>query len=574
MMEDGFVDVEVRNGDVRTHVMVDVVLPQVLPSDEQIFGVDELTSLFGDTVRVRWNYRNGSLWSLLNYGDYLSGPSDEDPLTIAQNFLLAHPDLFGLDEAKLADFPVESNYTTAHNGVTHIVFRQTHEGSPFFDNSIQVNVNRNGQVISVGGDYDPDPVYPVMEPTLTATEAVAIAASRLTPDVAFTPVAVSGPTGVAREMVFEAGPFDENHVASLTLLSRRDGVHLAWWVTFIGAGSRYMVMVDAHSEQVLRIGDMVSGIQGKVFLQDPDKGAQVWREFPDNWFDLSNEKDPYPSWGNNCSVIWWADFANPDDPTMWSYYYNTEKKDYEYDFENYARRYALDEEYSIPFDDEFAFWNTDLQVGMTNVFYWVNYLHDYFYDLGFDEVSGNFQKQNPGGVGKENDRVMVNVESKAHFVKGKIGAACYECGEVPISNDMSKWHPVIYLEPLVINPAYACDIIIHEYTHGVSSTLVGGPSYLLGLWNKGIQSGAIAEGFSDFFAGSITGDPVIGEWHAGPSGLRICPMNACTKKYGDVNSLRDSKYKVSVIWSSTLWDLREAFIAEYMKSTEIINSHI
>ena len=45
---------------------------------------------------------------------------------------------------------------------------------------------------------------------------------------------------------------------------------------------------------------------------------------------------------------------------------------------------------------------------MTNLFYLVNYLHDWFYDAGFDEASGNFQDVNYTGKGLGNDRVYLD----------------------------------------------------------------------------------------------------------------------------------------------------------------------
>ena len=47
---------------------------------------------------------------------------------------------------------------------------------------------------------------------------------------------------------------------------------------------------------------------------------------------------------------------------------------------------------------------------MTNLFYWVNVLHDLYYHYGFDEKSGNFQENNYGRGGAQNDSVQAEAQ--------------------------------------------------------------------------------------------------------------------------------------------------------------------
>ena len=46
---------------------------------------------------------------------------------------------------------------------------------------------------------------------------------------------------------------------------------------------------------------------------------------------------------------------------------------------------------------------TQVMAAVTNLFYIVNFMHDWYYDAGFDEVSGNAQKDNYGRGGAAND---------------------------------------------------------------------------------------------------------------------------------------------------------------------------
>ena len=48
---------------------------------------------------------------------------------------------------------------------------------------------------------------------------------------------------------------------------------------------------------------------------------------------------------------------------------------------------------------------TQLDAATTNLFYWNNIMHDLWYQYGFDEASGNFQENNYGNGGQDNDYV-------------------------------------------------------------------------------------------------------------------------------------------------------------------------
>ena len=43
----------------------------------------------------------------------------------------------------------------------------------------------------------------------------------------------------------------------------------------------------------------------------------------------------------------------------------------------------------------------------THLFFLTNFLHDFFYDLGFDEAAGNFQADNFGRGGLGGDSLIV-----------------------------------------------------------------------------------------------------------------------------------------------------------------------
>lgn len=54
--------------------------------------------------------------------------------------------------------------------------------------------------------------------------------------------------------------------------------------------------------------------------------------------------------------------------------------------------------------------NQNLSAAITNLFFWNNVMHDVWYQYGFDEVSGNFQDNNYGNGGADDDFVLAEAQ--------------------------------------------------------------------------------------------------------------------------------------------------------------------
>jgi len=128
--------------------------------------------------------------------------------------------------------------------------------------------------------------------------------------------------------------------------------------------------------------------------------------------------------------------------------------------------------------------------------------------------------------------------------------------------------------PDYLDGSFDNGIIAHEYTHGISNRLTGGPNTSICLQNKE----HMGEGWSDFFALVTTVNPgdlagknrsigtyVIRENNAG-AGIRTYPystdlsINPLTYEF-----IIDNTYvhTVGEVWAATLWDLYWAMIDRY-----------
>ena len=130
---------------------------------------------------------------------------------------------------------------------------------------------------------------------------------------------------------------------------------------------------------------------------------------------------------------------------------------------------------------------------MTNLFYVNNVVHDVFYRFGFTEAAGNFQANNYGRGGSGGD--AVNAEAQDGGGTNNANFATPADGSPP-RMQMYTWTDG--------TPARDGDldngVIIHEYGHGISSRLTGGPANV-GCLGNSEQAG---EGWSDWFALMLT----------------------------------------------------------------------
>ncbi|MEK6443845.1 M36 family metallopeptidase [Pseudonocardia sp. T1-2H] len=183
---------------------------------------------------------------------------------------------------------------------------------------------------------------------------------------------------------------------------------------------------------------------------------------------------------------------------------------------------------------------------VVNLFYYCCLLHDLFYLLGFREADGNFQADTLSRGGVASDSVVATVfpgtvAATANMTTPKDGAR-------PRLN-------VGIVEATGRHTALDATVVFHEYTHGVTSRLVGGPINTLSL--TAAQSAGMSEGWSDFFACSITEEPVIGAWVVdNPDGIRRHRYDAdYPGSFGDLGTPEfATKHQIGELWCATLME--------------------
>jgi extracellular elastinolytic metalloproteinase len=139
-----------------------------------------------------------------------------------------------------------------------------------------------------------------------------------------------------------------------------------------------------------------------------------------------------------------------------------------------------------------------IDAATSNLFFWNNIIHDIFWEYGFNEVSGNFQENNWGKGGLGNDAVQANAQDGAGYNNANF--ATPPDGQRPRMR-MYVWNKSSPMRDGDLDNG----IIIHEYGHGISNRLTGGPSNVNCLPSG--EPGGMGEGWGDWWATALRQRP-------------------------------------------------------------------
>lgn len=216
----------------------------------------------------------------------------------------------------------------------------------------------------------------------------------------------------------------------------------------------------------------------------------------------------------------------------------------------------------------------DIDAASANLFGMHNRMHDWSYRLGFTETAWNFQRDNGDKGGLGNDMVLGYSQSGAKTGSRDNANFGTRPDGIPGFSNMYLWQPIAgsFYAPCV-DGDYDMSVIGHEYGHGISNRMAGGPDNNL----SGLQAGAMGESWSDLMATEY-----LQEWGYTPVSATATPMGAFVTgnptrgirnynfsksplNYGNVgyDLPGPQVHADGEIWSATQSDVRAAFMARY-----------
>ncbi|MEW6155786.1 MAG: M36 family metallopeptidase [Verrucomicrobiota bacterium] len=458
--------------------------------------------------------------------DTLEQFAENDPYRIPKAFLQEHRALFGHGAEMLDAAKIQREFVTAHSGLKTFVWRQELNGVPVFQAIMTAHVTRDGELVSVGSSFLPDVEYAAQNgvphwaevlanPPVSAVQALSAAAAHLGSYVSdsdrLNATRVQDPEGAAQKQRFVSAHLRGEAVAQLNWVAlNRSHLKPCWKIelTLRGRSELYRVLVDAQTGEVLLrhcLTQYLTDATFRVFTSDSPSPFSPGHSVPSSTQPALVERVlvTLSALSTNASPAGWI--ADGGNETLGNNVdAHTDRNDD--DLPDLPRPRGSPERV---FDFPLALTNAPSTYGNASVvqlFYWNNWMHDRLYELGFTEEAGNFQANNFGRGGLGNDAVQADGQDGGGFNNANFST--------PEDGSPGRMQMYLFNGP---NPDRDGDldaeIILHEYTHGLSNRRVGGG---VGIFE--LQSAGMGEGWSDFYPLALLsepGDDLNGNYAAG-----------------------------------------------------------
>jgi len=566
-------------------------------------------------VDVRFDPVTGSPSHINAPGRFLTGAAAPggDVYAPVRQFISDNAALFGHGGDVLDGSLLTREDVTAHNGMRTVVWQQQVDGIPVYNTILKANLTKTGALVTVGSLFMRDAVAATQmdaparaaleaQPPVDVKKAVSLAAASLDDEVApEQAVAQSPPLGAERKQRFTVPKLSDT-VAQLSWLpTGAESARLTWDVTLMSLkrGEMFRILVDARTGEVLMRTSLTVDISEASYRVYADDGAslqpfdsptpfspgwstpqgtqpaQVGRNLittqaldvtasPDGWISDGGTE----TFGNNVDAHLDLLDTNPGYGTGTHAVSATRTFDFTMDLAQAPSAYR--------------------DAAMTQLFYLCNWYHDRMYALGFTEASGNFQQSNFGRGGLGGDAVLADAQDGGGTNNANFST--------PADGSPGRMQMYLFSGPSPERDgSLDAEIVLHEYTHGLSNRLVGG-----GVGISALQSAGMGEGWSDFYGIALLsgeGDDVNGNYAAGAYatyqlggltenyyyGIRRYPYstdmtkNPLTLKDIDpaqasshagiprspiIGSTANEVHNMGEVWCVTLWEARANLIAK------------
>ncbi|HEV2880064.1 MAG TPA: M36 family metallopeptidase [Pyrinomonadaceae bacterium] len=510
----------------------------------RVTAIDEfragLASEHADNLRVVAN-ETGAIKNIFVDGAPLAAPQAGAPDTVARNFLQRHGALFSLADSSVADLKLDNEDND--KGTSFLAYVQTIGGVKVFQGDVQVVVNRNGEVLSVREGFLVSGQRFASEPALDEAQGIATAfehAGRIV-SPSFAETSARASKGERAAFANPLSASNEEVLSELNIMRVGNEARLAWHVyADVGSNEWYEILVDANNGELLyRRNLYVSEAQGTVYREDPDAGARQLVSFvgdttintASGWMGTSTVTT-----GNNVEAYLDTNADNAPDAN------NTTGL-------SSGHAFSSTQDFTFPFSTTVDP-RTQQAAVVTNLFYFNNVMHDFSYNLGFTESARNFQTNNFGRGGLAADSVRAEAQDGSGTNNANFAT--------PPDGQRPRMQQFLFTSPAPDRDSSVdSDVVFHEYGHGISNRLIGNGSGL-----GGTQSGAMGEGWSDYWACTLNNDGVMGEYVTlnTTRGIRraayTVPSATVHDSYADVCAGGCEVHNDGEVWAATLWDLR------------------
>lgn len=526
----------------------------------------------------------------------------------AMNLVLKNSEKIGLSEEDLKQSVISSAYHNSFAGTDMVYLQQTHLGIPVY-NSIQSLAFKNGELVSAQGNRIKNmrgvaglngiPAVTVQNALITALQQKGA--------VVTGPVSVLETKGTKLYFGKLGVAFEDIFAELLWIPVKEKGtVELAWQFFYapLKSSDYWLIRINAFNNSFINETNLTIYCQfghshnGAEQLEDacatidhhpsttassasPDRtqlvntanyhiipypaesrihpgGAPVtvtnpWTMIPGNATTLG--------WHNDGSFDFWETRGN-------NVYAQEDRDDNNSTFGQTAQSTTSPDPLNFVFIPDFTVTPTQTspvpnqQFNITNLFYWNNIAHNLSYVYGFAEAQGNFQNNNQGRGGAGNDYVIADAQDA-----GGVNNANFA---TPPDGTRPRMQMYLWGSGIQRDGSTDNGIVVHEFAHGISNRLTGGPN-AAGCLSNEEQMG---EGWSDYFTLMYTQDWANSNLNTGftnPRGIGTFASGQTANGSGirnrryttnfTINNLTYSTFVSSQqhtrgeLWCATLWDM-------------------
>ena len=560
---------------------------------------------------------------LFLFASQISFAQEERLLDIATQYLQENAKELNLKKDDFSEFVVTDSYKSAHNGISHIYLLQKYEDMEVYNAIFNVNILSNEKVLNYGNRFVSDLKSKVNTtvPQITAKSAVNVVIEhfKVPTDTKFE--LLNGESTNEGELTFLSENIAAQPItARLVYQPHSDGsVRLTWMVELYEKSRKnwWNARVDAVTSEIIAsdnrvihcsFGSAKSECVAEHNHAHPST-AEKTNTVATNTVATNNVSNAYnvypifvenPFYGDRQLIVAPADeIASPfgwhdtDGVDGHEYTITRGNNVHVYQDMNDINSSSGDEPDggdSLFFDFSTEIVIDGLEISLpskpsgTNIFYWNNLMHDVFYRYGFDENAGNFQENNYNSGGLANDAVISEFQDRPFLNQAFFSSTSDGVPPIMIS---TIWATFIDVQSLDLSDwlgrdgAFDNGIVAHEYAHGISGRLTGGPNSPLCVLGDESPS----EGWSDWLALVMTTNAEqiaedkrsIGSYVSykedPAKGFREYPyttdMNVNPHTYKDAFDPSHGLHDIGQVWCAMLWDLYWNFRDEYGYDSDI-----
>ncbi|RYP03110.1 hypothetical protein DL764_005371 [Monosporascus ibericus] len=462
-----------------------------------------------------------------------------------------------------AEFRLVEDHYVGSNGVAHVNFKQTVHGLDIDNADFNVNIAADGSVFSYGNSFytgeipaeNPLVKRAFSDPTQALEGATRVLELPVTGEATAEPL-----VGVEAYSLKGTSGAQEDPEARLVYFAKPDGtLALTWRVETDVLDDWLLTYIDASSnEEIHGVVNYVAEATYEVFpwgINDPDEGD---RETVTDPWDLDASEFTWHSDGSrNYTTTWGNNGFAQSNPTGGSQY------------ENNYRPSSSSLSFEYPYDISMSTPSSYIDASVAQLYYTANLYHDLLYDLGFTEEAGNFQQNNNAKGGQGNDGIILNAQDGSGTNNANFAT--------PADGRNGRMRMYIWTRT---SPRRDCSfeagVVLHEYTHGLSNRLTGGPRNSGCL--SGGEAGGMGEGWSDFYPTATRLKPgdtrdteyPLGAWVSGnPAGIReyvySTNMDTNPHTYKSVDT-RPSVHATGNVWATMLYEVLWNLIDKHGKN--------